>query len=1845
MTDRLSITPLADYLAQIRSPDQPATDDVIGVLLPLIKQVKATHETGEVAPLLGIANIAVSAGQAWFESGKAIPPRDNLAVIERLQKPASTAIKIVEQLDLTQDFTEFALELASADVAPQSDRIDKPVYLSGYVAWEQVLNHHDELTDVYVLGLLLGSLALGLDLTEQADVERFVRNRDNLYRLVPTLDPVLEKAIVQTTRLNRHERLQDLSVLINRLENYRDLPTDTPLDFNSEAFQEAPLATRRQLILSRLRDRLFEISKRNRLIYFKPTQSTVDLTEASVPMLLSFENIRPEHLFTWNDDIRSHVIKSKEIALKRYLRFEEHPYLSGTLDKVRSQANKDLKEFGFSQLHLVLCLFRWHNLKEEAQVRIDSPLLLLPVELEKKRGIRDSYLLRPTATVAEVNPALRFHLKQLYNLDLPEAVDLEQTTMDEFHSILESMIKASEPGIDLQKIDKPRIDLIHSRAVKRLDQYRRRSRLTGRGIRQFQDLDYSYSATNYQPLGLQLFLRRVRPAPIPFHDVFSPPKPRPIQMAAKSAEASRTQYSLRKGTDNPYTWEFDLCSMTIGNFNYRKMTLVRDYTNLISGDQVTPSFDQLFSLEPKSIEPDGTPDPALADSYHVVDCDPSQARAIAASSERESLIIQGPPGTGKSQTITNLIADYSARGKRVLFICEKRAAIDVVYFRLKQKGLHHLCCLIHDSQTDKKSFIMDLKARYEAFITREPPTDSWQARSELIAEAERILDVLNTHSAALHRIDASYGVDAQTLFRRLVALADHLPELSASDEESMPFYAAWQDHGSTVLRIHQALSHLGHSYLCEHPLSVIEGELFRDRHPIKAISERLARAKELLDAMAPAIAALPLPAEYSQHSAELAELCELAVKLGAFAEHKLLDLLDDESSDAREFDASLRESEAKQAALAEAAEHCTHWRERLPADETNIALEQARDCEGIFAFLKPSFWRLRKVLRSRYDFASHAIKPSWTKILGDLAAEHAAAKSLSSHREALRERCQCGDLNAFAAQICELRNTVANSAAHALFCELRNGQDLIPPLLGLRPQICELRSTLQSLLRRGDMAFEEIRETLSAIDQQISQVPYIASIFEELASVSSELRDVLLSQALGPDAIEAAIAHRTLADACRRDRSLTALPMKEIDRHLERLRSIHRQLLDLNALSVLSNIVNTFRRNLQISSVPASQLQEDEKPLKKAYAAGRRDLEREFNKTMRYRAIREMAEGDSGRVIKDLKPVWLMSPVSVADTLPLDPELFDVVIFDEASQIPIEEAIPAIFRAQKMIVVGDEMQLPPSAFFASKASPEDEEGDNNPLQELETDSFLSMASNQLPTTMLGWHYRSRSESLISFSNACFYKGELLTIPDRSVPQADRPAIVANSPSDAATYLPDVLSRSISFHRMANGVYNKRRNSVEAAYIAELVRSMLAQDIGRSIGIVAFSEAQQQAIESALTALAQDDSDFHEQLEREYEREVDEQFCGLFVKNLENVQGDERDIIILSICYGPDPNGRMLMNFGPINQNGGEKRLNVIFSRAKHHMVLVSSISYAAITNIYNDGANCFRRYLEYAQAISEGRFAAAERVLSSMQLAGQPERQQDTPETDPIVSGLASALEEAGYDCATNVGQSDFVCDLAVGEPGASAYQLGILVDTAQFYANENAMERYLLKPELLRAFGWRILMVKSSDWYEEKEQVLDHILRELRSPSDAPDEELANLAASAYGDLDAESAAPPRKKNGKTEKIDYEQIIAEHITVTENVEISAEVADLRDELISKFEDLSTWVKGEFKQAAYRNAARLVSGLTEEELRSRVSFLDIKGIGKTTNEIISEYRRSGHMPLWEQEEERRKAEG
>ncbi|HLI93435.1 MAG TPA: AAA domain-containing protein, partial [Puia sp.] len=275
----------------------------------------------------------------------------------------------------------------------------------------------------------------------------------------------------------------------------------------------------------------------------------------------------------------------------------------------------------------------------------------------------------------------------------------------------------------------------------------------------------------------------------------------------------------------------------------------------------------------------------------------------------------------------------------------------------------------------------------------------------------------------------------------------------------------------------------------------------------------------------------------------------------------------------------------------------------------------------------------------------------------------------------------------------------------------------------------------------------------------------------------------------------------------------------------------------------------------------------------------------------------------------------------------------------------------------------------------------------------------------------------------------------------------------------------------------------------------LVRELLRRNIPESIGIVAFSQEQQQAIAAALNTLAAEDVTFAQQLEEAFNRTDNDMFTGLIIKNLENIQGDERDIVLISVCYGPDSRGRMLMNFGPVNKRGGEKRLNVLFSRARKHMAVVSSIRYEQITNEYNEGANYLRRFLHYAELISEGKMDTARTILDSL----APHKAETAVSQTVIRAQLKEHLEGMGYTVDGPVGQSDFKCSLAIKQrPEDEDYALAILIDDEGHYRNGNLIEQYYQRPAILESFGWKVLPVYAKDWLHQPQKVLDQIVRML---------------------------------------------------------------------------------------------------------------------------------------------------
>ncbi|MCF0218264.1 MAG: DUF4011 domain-containing protein [Muribaculaceae bacterium] len=459
-------------------------------------------------------------------------------------------------------------------------------------------------------------------------------------------------------------------------------------------------------------------------------------------------------------------------------------------------------------------------------------------------------------------------------------------------------------------------------------------------------------------------------------------------------------------------------------------------------------------------------------------------------------------------------------------------------------------------------------------------------------------------------------------------------------------------------------------------------------------------------------------------------------------------------------------------------------------------------------------------------------------------------------------------------------------------------------------------------------------------------------------------------------------------------------------------------------------------------------------------------------------SIRNMID-EIPTLMPKLAPCMLMSPMTVAQFTNIK-DKFDLVLFDEASQMPTSEAVGAIARSRGLIVVGDPKQMPPTSFFSSHQTNDDAEIDDmeNILDDCERFSF--------PSHRLSWHYRSKHESLIAFSNSQYYDGNLFTFPS------------VDDKASKVVFVP------------INGTYDRSRtrcNRAEAeAIVKEVARRLSDPELSkRSIGIVSFSKVQQQLIEKLL----EEYFDAHAELRQKAE-ECEE---PLFIKNLENVQGDERDVILFSVGYGPDKNGQVSMNFGPLNNQGGERRLNVAVSRARYEMMVFSSLkaSHIDLNRTSALGVEGLKRFLEYAENSTLG--------ISSQQL--------HTKRNEAIVHNIAEALRSRGYACDINVGRSKFMIDIAViDKKQPDKYALGILLDGYPYYDTKTMRDREICQPSVLTMLGWHVMRVWSAEWHGKADEVIDKIVNAIEN-GPAPEPTPAPAPAPAPEPVAPAPAAP----------------------------------------------------------------------------------------------------------------------
>lgn len=574
-------------------------------------------------------------------------------------------------------------------------------------------------------------------------------------------------------------------------------------------------------------------------------------------------------------------------------------------------------------------------------------------------------------------------------------------------------------------------------------------------------------------------------------------------------------------------------------------------------------------------------------------------------------------------------------------------------------------------------------------------------------------------------------------------------------------------------------------------------------------------------------------------------------------------------------------------------------------------------------------------------------------------------------------------------------------------------------------------------------------------------------------------------------------------------------------------------------------------------------------------------LHHEITKKKRHLPLRELMERIPS-VVTTLTPCLLMSPLSVAQYLALSSAAFDVVIFDEASQITVWDAIGAIARAKQVIMVGDPKQLPPSNFFG-KADEEPDQSDDVP-EDLESILDECIGAN-LPSLQLDWHYRSRHESLIAFSNRRYYDGKLVTFPS-----------------------PVTDDRAVSFHYV-KGVYEKggaRTNKEEArAVVRDIVSNLKSPEFvnnGYSIGVVTFNAEQQKLIEDLLDAERRSDPELEPHFGQDRLEPV-------FVKNLESVQGDERDIIYFSITFGPDLAGKLSMNFGPMNRDGGERRLNVAITRARRALRVFSTMRPERIdlSRTQARGVSELKHFLEFAE---RGPRAFAETVTGSL---GDFE--------SPFEQYVAAALKSRGWAVHTQIGASDFRVDLGVVHPDAPGiYLVGIECDGATYHRSATARDRDKLREQVLRDLGWTVLRVWSTDWWLDRDSTLNELDRKLRS---ILEESRTQWSAYAIETQVASSAEP-----GGSETSDDVSTEAQEL---ETVPVGADAskffeAAYNPELIRMVKSIVASEGPILDAVLYRRIARMHGWQrTGVRINERVKAIALAECGKTEEEAIGTF--------------------
>ena len=1060
--------------------------------------------------------------------------------------------------------------------------------------------------------------------------------------------------------------------------------------------------------------------------------------------------------------------------------------------------------------------------------------------------------------------------------------------------------------------------------------------------------------------------------------------------------------------------------------------------------------------------------------------DSSQMAVVATADGSKDFVVIGPPGTGKSQTIANLIAHTMGKGKTVLFLSEKTAALEVVYRRLRDVGLDRFCLELHSNKASKADVLKQLRRAWERVPSsagEEQPEADWQRLAGELGELRQGLNrfVEHMHQRWQNGLTPHRAIGVKV---RDEALAERLtlrwPSADSHDEAALE---AMREAAENLSIQAKAVGDVA-----GHPLRLVTREDWTPSwaRELVQVAERLpALAQTATDKCAAVAAKLGIDVPNALNAltafAELAQLlADSHGKQNAFAlaadGQRQLDALGDAVVELQSY------------AEARAALSCSYpdiaWR-RIDGDELGHRWALAD------ATWWPLGWFKRRAVVRELRAGGAGSEPIPAQDADALARQRRHGEALDRLDEVL-----CGFT-------CWKQHGTDAAALQSVQQLGRRLREATAALAGDPQTLVGLRQRLAALLGEGNEGLAPegaFGQQLLACHEAIDALAqgwqaFTASAGQpEAASESAhpnleEMRELANDVSAGSSGLRDWCAwRRRRAEAERLDLEplLTAVeagrvPADEIpatffaaycawwaeavmteDAVLREFSTVEQQ-TRIAKFGAVDDRYQQATADHIAASVQAQLPAEDEVKAKSGWGIVRRELQ----KQRRHKPVRVLLE-EAPDVLTALTPCFMMSPLSVAQYLPTNQALFDLVVFDEASQITVWDAIGAIARGKQVIVAGDPKQMPPTNFFAR--SDDDPDGDLEIEADLE--SILDeMLAAGVPEQRLNLHYRSRCESLVAFSNARYYDNRLVTFPAS-----------------------DVDDRGISVVR-PEGFYARggaRHNEGEAkAVVAEVVRRLTHEDSSlrqQSIGVVTFNTEQQTLILDLL------DRERQRLPEIEWAFSPEETPEPVFVKNLETVQGDERDVVLFSVTYGPDQSGRVTMNFGPLNRQGGERRLNVAVTRSKSEMVVFSTLKPEQIDLSRTQAVAVadLKDFLDYAER------GAAVLGVQAPRSVGDAD--------SPFETAVTAALRDKGWRVQPQIGVSAFRIDLGVVHPDKPGrYLAGVECDGATYHSSAVARERDKIRQQVLEGLGWTLFRIWSTDWWIDKAAALATVDDQLR--------------------------------------------------------------------------------------------------------------------------------------------------